>query len=127
MLTSAISCLALSLVSKTLKERPLICVAKLIVFCRLLLCVTLLLKLVFDSYCLSLYGAALLKVNFPQLHSFNRSDTNEADEALSRRALSSTEDTSGAVTNTWQVMSRELDVNFMATFEVTGYTAGAGV
>ena len=49
-----------------------------------------------------------------------RSDTNEADDALSRMALASTDDPSGALTITRQVMSSEFDFNPMAAFETTG-------
>ena len=40
-----------------------------------------------------------------------RSETNEADDALSNSALASIDDPSGEVTNTRQVIRRVLDVN----------------
>ena len=55
---------------------------------------------------------------------------NEADEALSRMALASTDEPSGALTMTRQVMSSEFDFNPTAVLETTGFSAelvGEGV
>ena len=43
----------------------------------------------------------------------------EVDEPLSNNALASTEDPSGAMTSTRQVMRRALDLSLTAAFEVT--------
>ena len=48
-----------------------------------------------------------------------RSETNEADDALSNSALASIDDPSGEVTNTRQVIRRVLDVNLTAALEET--------
>ena len=50
------------------------------------------------------------------------SEMNEADEALSRIALTSIDEPLGALTKTWQVMSRESDLNAMAVLETTGFS-----
>ena len=51
----------------------------------------------------------------------------EADEALSRRALASTEVPSGALTRTRQVMSSEFDLRPMAVLEVTMSLCGVTI
>ena len=48
------------------------------------------------------------------------SEIKEADEALSNNALASTDEPSGAVFNTQQVMSRTLDFSHAAALELTG-------
>ena len=45
---------------------------------------------------------------------------NDADEALSSNALASTDEPSGAVISTRQVISKVLDRNFIAAFDDTG-------
>ena len=52
----------------------------------------------------------------------SRSDTKDADEALSRRALASTEVPSGAETRIRQVIRSVLHFNGMAAFEVTSHS-----
>ena len=55
---------------------------------------------------------------------------NEADEALSRMALTLTDEPSGALTMTRQVMSSEFDFNPTAVLETTGFSVeliGEGV
>ena len=51
-----------------------------------------------------------------------RSDTNEADDAESRRARASMEEPPGASIRTRQVIRRELDVRPAAALDVTGWT-----
>ena len=55
-----------------------------------------------------------------------RSDTKEADEAESNKALAVTKEPSGASTSTWQVMSNEFDATPAAALVVMGFTVELG-